>query len=103
MSPYIEIHHNGQWHRAAKLHVNGEDRIRVDYDTGYLFSLESQPISLGLPLNMDPMRVRPMICKAWLHQTQPPLSSLTWCHRAGGVSSCSGCSACAVMPPKSSL
>ena len=54
MSPYIEIHHNGQWHRAAKLHVHGEDRIRVDYDTGYLFSLESQPISLGLPLNMDP-------------------------------------------------
>ncbi len=54
MSPYIEIHHNGQWHRAAKLHVLGEDRIRVDYDTGYLFSHESQPISLGLPLNMDP-------------------------------------------------
>ncbi|MDB5820608.1 MAG: hypothetical protein JWQ11_4248, partial [Rhizobacter sp.] len=49
MDAFIEIHHNGAWHRAARLQGFGDDRCRVEYLVGYLFGDQPTPLSLTFP------------------------------------------------------
>lgn len=54
MDAYIELHHQGAWRRAARVHALDDEHCRVDYETDYLFGKSPEPISLAMPLHFDP-------------------------------------------------
>jgi serine/threonine-protein kinase HipA len=58
-SALIEIHRQGRWIPAATLEPMGDDRARVDYLPGYIFSDDPWPISLTLPVGFAPTRDGP--------------------------------------------